>query len=910
MDVACAPYRTQSLGWGILATPALGEKPRCVKLRRETTPWPSLRRHWPGCLRHGTKPLSRDIGLLDAVHLYLRSNVQLRGGAAAGGPSSCCMSADSPAQHQRRWKRPGQASGKRRPRKSLTSPDSERATNEEEQSTPRQADTTRKSPSGSAAVAVKSQPPTATTESTIPQCSREFIELCRVQFEVLASVLGVTRCALCVRREAPDGALEFVPLCVYPESQCVWVVGAAPGSRPPVGPAALPGGVAAGRLLPEYPFIDLNADTAMPLTDGGLSAPLLDGNTVLGILVVWRDQGTDSTPKPRILPEEPSHWTMDERVRLVSIAKTLALALVLDQRHRHKASGASQASTRAVVSSSPTNDGDMQEVGSRCEPRASAEAPPHSHADPLAPASAREPKAPTGERTSLKRNRRKRTENSAQLPASETLAHWVDTRVLSSYERQTWGSAQARESAMIAQIRDVLSNILHQAKSPITALRTFGKLLLRRLPPGDVNRDLARDIIVQCERLNELLSPLDTVTLQVAQLPPAKDIDRVSPAAASKNARPWPRSMPHPTTTTTTTTTTAATYALPGRMLPPPPRSLLLPAPGTNAQDAVVTPSNTNDDDDDDELLHSRSSALENGRLHLCWMNDIVRPLLGTATALAMEHGVELRARLDQVPAILADAFALREAISNVLENAIKYTGTVQPGARGRLVLLWFQLVSLSAGRDRSTGEITELRPLEAVPGGTFDAEEPQAHDDLAVALFVGDTGPGIPRGELERIWERGYRGRRARQDSAAERASLEAGSAGAENRENSPISLPSTSRRMQSGASDTDSAQHGLGLYLTRQLVERMGGMVILQSPWPQSERARSPPGISGTTNDAQWATHILPQNAPPLEEMHVYVNAPAADSTTRTGQRANRRGTLVGIVFQRAISAGTPAS
>lgn len=38
----------------------------------------------------------------------------------------------------------------------------------------------------------------------------------------------------------------------------------------------------------------------------------------------------------------------------------------------------------------------------------------------------------------------------------------------------------------------------HQVKNPMTALRTFGKLLLKRLPQDDtLNRELAKDIILQ-----------------------------------------------------------------------------------------------------------------------------------------------------------------------------------------------------------------------------------------------------------------------------------------------------------------------------------------------------------------------------------------------------------------------------
>lgn len=49
---------------------------------------------------------------------------------------------------------------------------------------------------------------------------------------------------------------------------------------------------------------------------------------------------------------------------------------------------------------------------------------------------------------------------------------------------------------------------VEQVKDPMTALRTFGKLLLRRLPPQDtLNRELAKDIILQVFLKTSSLNP-------------------------------------------------------------------------------------------------------------------------------------------------------------------------------------------------------------------------------------------------------------------------------------------------------------------------------------------------------------------------------------------------------------------
>ncbi|KAK4530825.1 hypothetical protein CCYA_CCYA05G1682 [Cyanidiococcus yangmingshanensis] len=720
-------------------------------------------------------------------------------------------------------------------------------------------------------------------ESTLPQCSREFMQLCRAQFEVLASILGATQCALCVRREAPDGSLEFVPLCVHPEAQTVWVVGAAPGSRPLAGPAALPGGVAAGHLLPEYPFIYLNEDTASQLADGGLSAPLLDGNNVVGMLAVWRERGQDPPRDGRIADAERSRWSEGECKQLVSVAKTLALALILDQRHRQQQP--SPARSRVRTNDPQPSYDDKGRQASRAEPAVFT---------PLA--SERADTAADG--THLEFRRLHRLDMSVPTRLSKSVSVWTGEQ--SQLAKSNAMDAQrAREGAMLAQVRDILGNILHQAKSPITALRTFGKLLLRRLPPGDVNRDLARDIIVQCERLNELLSPLDTVTQHVAQLPPPFESESMSKRSGAGATMSWPMR-------------TAAIDTNPSTVPSLPPRSLLLPS-STSSSPPKMSSKRSDFGAATTPASDPGAGNIQHRRLHLCWMNDIVRPLLGTATALAIEHGVELRGRLDHVPAILADGFALREAISNVLENAIKYTGMVRPGRRGRLVYLWIQLVSLAGpGRSPVASEVSALAPARRDSTPMNDASE---RDQVAVALFVGDTGPGIPRRELKRIWERGYRGRRTLHGAVASSRLLSSSST-AETITNKPLNANAQTSIDDSIAtlsscsewtpeSESDSAPHGLGLYLTRQLVENMGGIVVLQSPWPHPERARDPPGISGSATDLDWAANILPQCVAPPEQMNVYVKAPPLQPANATSRRAHQRGTLVGIVFQRAISA-----
>eukprot|EP01084_Bolivina_argentea_P303625 524255_1 len=85
-------------------------------------------------------------------------------------------------------------------------------------------------------------------------------------------------------------------------------------------------------------------------------------------------------------------------------------------------------------------------------------------------------------------------------------------------QRQHLGGLRAEH------IHQVLADAMHQAKNPLTALRTFTKVLLRRLR-GDnsVNRQLVKDIVLQSDRLIDLLRPVDSIVgllSQAAESPP------------------------------------------------------------------------------------------------------------------------------------------------------------------------------------------------------------------------------------------------------------------------------------------------------------------------------------------------------------------------------------------------------
>lgn len=217
-------------------------------------------------------------------------------------------------------------------------------------------------------------------------------------------------------------------------------------------------------------------------------------------------------------------------------------------------------------------------------------------------------------------------------------------------QRAQWlDHAQRQQRSVQNQQHDVLDNLLHQLKSPLTALRTFGKLLVKRLQPEDANRDIASSILRESDRVQELLQQFDR----------AIDLDSVDVLAeeASVIDRPIP----------------------------------LLPAGVLTASNLVLT---------------------------LCSVSEILIPLIETASAIAQEKGLLLKTEIpNSLPLVSAHPGALREVLSNLIDNALKYTP--------------------------SGGEVHIRAYL----------------DRDHICIWISDTGFGIPLEDIEHLFERHYRG-------------------------------------------------------------------------------------------------------------------------------------------------------
>ena len=165
-------------------------------------------------------------------------------------------------------------------------------------------------------------------------------------------------------------------------------------------------------------------------------------------------------------------------------------------------------------------------------------------------------------------------------------------------------------------------------------------------------------------------------------------------------------------------------------------------------------------------------SQIESGRLMLKLAPTAVRDLVARVVDRLRQQAERRRLTLacevpPDLPPILADEDRIGQVLINLVHNAVKFTqegGTIT--------------VSADVGTPRQ--DERTMRELQRVEGTGW------------IRLTVRDTGPGIPPGEIERIFERFYKVDRAR---------------------------------------TRDSGGTGLGLAIAKHLVERHGGRIWAES-------------------------------------------------------------------------------
>ncbi|MEM7553120.1 MAG: HAMP domain-containing sensor histidine kinase [Cyanobacteria bacterium P01_A01_bin.84] len=179
--------------------------------------------------------------------------------------------------------------------------------------------------------------------------------------------------------------------------------------------------------------------------------------------------------------------------------------------------------------------------------------------------------------------------------------------------RRGWLEQQLQQQQILQERQqDLLDTLLHQLRNPITALRTFGKLLFKRFRPGDANSEVAASIIRESDRLKELLQKFD----EILDLAPS---DLIQPQLS--------------------------------------PKEVLVAATVTNNEDKPLL------------LPGSGEEEVK------CDISEILNPLLVSIKAIALERNLKLVTFIpSQIQPVRANVKALTEVLSNIIDNSLKYT--------------------------------------------------------------------------------------------------------------------------------------------------------------------------------------------------------------------------------------------
>jgi signal transduction histidine kinase len=278
---------------------------------------------------------------------------------------------------------------------------------------------------------------------------------------------------------------------------------------------------------------------------------------------------------------------------------------------------------------------------------------------------------------------------------------------------------------------------MHQVKNPLQALRTYGKLLQQQLADMDKTDyyyhstgkkdseggktrkllELADHLMIQGDRLTARLQPVDAI------------LDEYTDSTSSHRFALMPSSVQPNDDVSSTSSSSSVDPQRPQWSIP------LLPLP----EQQVPSSANALSYASVTQAMGASSSVLRDFDVEMTFVADVLTPILDSFHAIAQDQGirfdVEIAAQYDDdvLPGVMANAEALQEAVSNVIDNAIKYVKFPKPDS------------GLTANPTPRVKVSLQPNPIEDNEG-------------VGVTILIEDNGPGIPQNSQELVFQRGFR--------------------------------------------------------------------------------------------------------------------------------------------------------
>ena len=207
--------------------------------------------------------------------------------------------------------------------------------------------------------------------------------------------------------------------------------------------------------------------------------------------------------------------------------------------------------------------------------------------------------------------REDRNWNKIELQQVEDIAKSLAIARFLERQSQWYQEELTKQQNLYNWEQDRTDDLFHQLRNPLTALRTFSKLLLKRFLPESRERSIAESILRESDRLADLLQQFETELNQVTEENLLLTLSATSVPLTENQEN------------------NKTNFLLPGK---------------TDILDAVNLP-------------------------------DILNPLLVSFEAIANTKKIRIIADIpDDLPQVYGEAKALIEVLNNLMDNAIKYT--------------------------------------------------------------------------------------------------------------------------------------------------------------------------------------------------------------------------------------------